>query len=446
MTSPFPVSYPPLPENEVWVQYFDEHLNVLGMIEWATVTATLNYNAVGSWNVVMPFSQALWNVMMTGDFVIQVNWRGLFTFGGKCEQPAFSNSIPGSTTAAASGGRAGPFITLSGADFMACLANRICYPDPTQPWASQIPSSADAVVGVPLETAIKHYVNRNISSQPIRLKGDPNITPAAIPSRQHPLFDIAPDQGRGPAVNYIVRFASGVNLNLLDVLRALISQAYPNAAPGQGMGFSCTQNGSRILFDCFLPVNKTNVSFSEELGNLTSLNLSLTDPTCTNALAQGATPLMDNTKQPPVALANPPHNPFYEAVAAGTTTWNRVEQFVDDSSENNEANVHTMATNALTSGAMGPTLSTTVTDTPYTIYGRDYAIGDIVTVEVQPGNTYTDIVTSVTLTADPAGTPILNVVPVIGNSTNSEATSPNINKQLIARIKTLEKRLNAKGL
>jgi hypothetical protein len=445
MTSPFPISYPPLPENEVMVQYFNESLVSQGMIEWATVTATLNYNAVGSWNVVMPFTQAMWNMMMSGDFVIQVNWRGLFTFGGKCEQPAFSNSIPGSTSAAASGGRAGPFITLSGADFMAPLANRICYPDPTQPWASQVAKSADAVAGVPLETAIKHYVNRNISSKPITLKGDPNVTPAAIPSRQHPLFDIAPDQGRGPAVNYIVRFQSGVNLNLLDVIRALISQAYPNAAPGEGMGFSCVQNGSRILFDCFLPVNKTNVSFSEDLGNLTSINFSLTDPTCTNALVQASTPLMTNAN-PPVALVNPPHNPFYEAVSPGTTTWNRVETFVDDSTETDETNMKTTASNTLTSGAMGPTLTTTVTDTPYTIYGRDYAIGDIVTVEIQPGNIYTDIVTSVTLTADPTGTPILNVVPVIGNSTASENSSPAINKQLIARIRTLEKRLNAKGL
>ena len=34
-------------------------------------------------------------------------------------------------------------------------------------------------------------------------------------------------------------------------------------------------------------------------------------------------------------------------------------------------------------------------------FGRDYGLGDVVSVEVRPGAVYSDVVSSVTLTADP---------------------------------------------
>lgn len=425
------------------VQYYDQHLVSQGMIQWATITATLNYNVVGSWTIVMPYSQSIWNMMMAGDFIIDVNWRNLFHFGGKCETPAFSNSIPGANaTGAVSSGVAGAFITLSGADYLAMIANRICYPDPTKIWTQQLAADQDVVANVPLESAIKYYVNRNIGSAPVTIAGSPPFTcNPAIASRQHPLLDIATDQGRGPIVNYSVKFGSNGSLNLLDVIRLLIGQAYPTQVPGQGMGVNVKLNGSRLLFDVYIPQNKSNVSFSEDMGNLTSIFFSLTDPTVTNALVQGAATLIDpNTGKPSGK------NPFFEQPGNNVTSWNRIETFVDSTSETDYNNLVATGGNTLTSGGMGPTLTTTVTDTPYTIYGRDYSLGDIVSVEVQEGNVYTDIVSSVTLTADPSQTPILNVVPVIGNSTDPSATNPTINKQIIAKIKNMEKRLSAKGL
>src|SRR5215469_8667989 len=124
---------PPMPENFVTAQYYDQNLNVIGMIQWATITATLNFNVVGNWQVVLPYTDAVWNQMMNGDFVVLFNWRGLFTFGGKCETPAYADSIYGSTSGSsnAPSGLAGPFITLSGGDFLQIIANKIAYPDPT---------------------------------------------------------------------------------------------------------------------------------------------------------------------------------------------------------------------------------------------------------------------------------------------------------------------------
>ena len=44
-----------------------------------------------------------------------------------------------------------------------------------------------------------------------------------------------------------------------------------------------------LTFDCYVPRNLSGKAwFSEALGNLTAIALSLTDPTCTDALVQGS--------------------------------------------------------------------------------------------------------------------------------------------------------------
>lgn len=425
-----PFALPSLPEQEILVQYCDNNINPIGMIQWATIQATLNYNAVGSWSILAPYSAGLWNAMMAGDLIVLVNWRNLFTFGGKCETPTYQSSVPGSTGATTAGGSftGGRFITLAGADFLQPIASRLAYPDPTQAWNKQLQGNGDIVAGIPLETAIKYYVNRNIGTTTIIPQGGkPATIPPAISSRQHPLLTVAADQGRGPAVSYQVNFNVS-SLNLMDVVRALITQAYPNYTPGQSMGVRVNLSGTKLSFDVYLPQNKTNVSFSESLGNLTSILFSLTDPTCTNACVRGTAV-----------------NQFIEVAGNSVTPWNRIEVFQDGQSDDTNKNLTTLASNMLVDGTFGPTMTATVTDTPYTIYGRDYSLGDMVTIEVIPGVTYTDIVSSVSLTADPSQTPILNVVPIIGNSTDPTASSQSINKQMVNQIHALEKKLRQLG-
>jgi Siphovirus ReqiPepy6 Gp37-like protein len=398
----------PLPsagsEEYVDVQMLDNNLNVLGPIQYVTINATLYLNAVGSWSMLVPYSDALWAQMMAGEFMVDVNWRGLFHFGGKCEQPAYMDSIPGST----GGGQfPGPFIQLSGGDYLALIANRIAYPNPTAAWTAQAAGSTDAVSAMALESAIKHYVSRNLGS-------------AALASRRHSLVDIATDLARGAATSYTVKFGSGVDINLLDVVRALIAQT------NTSLGISLVRNGSRLTFDVYVPRNLTNIAwFSEDLGNLTAIDLYLTDPTCTDALVQGA-------------------SAFIARTATARTQWNLTEQFIDDSAETDANNLATTAQTALLTGAAGPLLNATTADIPYLTYGRDYRLGDIVTVEVKTGAFYTDVITAVTLVADPTQNPAISVVPTLGNSANATATDQTITGQLITRVKALEQKLATK--
>jgi hypothetical protein len=394
----------------VYVEIIDNNLVSRGAIQFVTLTATLYYNAVGSWSMLVPYSDALWNQMMSGEFMVNVNWRGLFTFGGKCEQPGYQDSIPGST--GGSGTSSGPFIALSGGDYLALIANKIAFPSPGASWAAQTAAASDPVSAMRLEAAIKHYVNNNIG-------------PGAIAARRHSLLDIAPDLGRGSNVSYTVKFGAGVNLNLFDVIRALIAQS----GSGSAMGVSIVRNPltHRLVFDVYVPRDLSGKAwFSEALGNLTAISLSLTDPTVTDALVQGS------------------GTNFISRVASGKTQWNVIEEFTDSSSETDVNNLTTTAQQAIAAGAAGPTLAATSTDIPFLTYGRDYRLGDIVSIEVRPGVVYSDVVTSVTLTADPSQTPQISVVPTMGWSANATATDQSIIGQLSARIRTLEKKLATK--
>lgn len=392
----------------IWVEILDRNLVSQGIVQFVNITAQLYYNAVGSYTITVPYSDALWNQMMSGDFMVNVNWRGLFSFGGKCETPGYQNSIPG----AGGGVSSGPFITLAGADYLGLIANRICFPSPGATWVAQSAAATDPVTSTPLETAIKHYVTNNIGS-------------GAVSARRHSLLDVAASSGRGANVSYTVKFGTSVSLNLMDVIRALIA----SAGSGNAMGVQVTRNPvtHRLLFDVYVPRNLTGKAwFSEQLGNLTAIQFSLVDPTCTDSLVQGS------------------GTNFIQKTASGRTQWNAVEVFTESSSETDINNLNTSAQNALLQGATGPTMSVTASDIPFLTYGRDYGLGDLVSIEVRPGVVYQDVVTGVTLTADPNQSPEITVVPTIGQNANATATDQGIIGQLTARIRALEKKLATK--
>jgi Siphovirus ReqiPepy6 Gp37-like protein len=393
--------------DEVWVEILDKNLISQGPIQFVNLTAQLYYNAVGSWSMTVPYTDALWTQMMSGDFMVNINWRGLFSFGGKCETPGYTDSIPGASSGAAG---AGPFITLSGADYLALIANRIAYPAPGSAWTAQTAGATDTVTSTALETAIKHYVSVNVGS-------------GAIAARRHSLLDIASSLARGGTVTYSVKFGTGVNLNLLDVIRALIAQT------NTSMGVKITRNPSthRLLFDVYIPRDLTGKAwFSQQLGNLTSIQFSLTDPTLTDSLVQGS------------------GTNFIQKTAVARTQWNAVESFLDSSSETDMNNLNTAAQLALLQGGVGPIINMTASDIPFLTYGRDYGLGDIVSIEVRPGAVYQDVVTGVTLTADPSATPEINVVPTVGNNASATDTNSTIIGVLSSRIRALERKLATK--
>lgn len=407
LAEPSPFTSPPAGSQEgVTVTLFDKNMIPRMPIQFTSLTATLYYNAVGSWALIAPYSQDLWNATMSGDFTIEVDWRGLFKFGGKCEQPGYQDSIPGT---GGSSGTAGPYIVLSGADYLALVANRIAYPDPGHSWVGMNKANMDVATNQRLESVIKGYVIVNMCSG------------GALSNRVMPFLDTGPDLARGNLISYTIKFTEGVNLNLLDALRLMIVQG---SGP-TGMGMYIYRNGNRLVFEVYIPRDLSKKAwFSEQLGNLTSISFSLTDPTVTNALVNGGGTVL------------------VEKVAASRTVWNVSESYVDQTSETDANNLNAVAQQTLLSGGYGPLLSATVVDTPFLSFGRDYYLGDIVTIEVTPGNSFADVVTSVDLAVAAGGDPVYSVIPKIGHSGDATSTDQSIIGQLSARIRKLEKNVN----
>jgi len=191
------------------------------------------------------------------------------------------------------------------------------------------------------------------------------------------------------------------------------------------MGVRTTRNGNRLLFDTFVPDDLSQSAwFSRDLGNLVSVSLSLADPTITDALVQAGSA------------------PLFQDVMANADMWSRIESYVDQTTQTNTAQVTQAGQDAISQGAASPTLSVTTVDTPLLTFGRDYWLGDMVTVEVRPGDTYSDIVTSVSLTADPAQTPSVVVSPQVGYSSDPGAADPTYASRLLAMVRRIERRLN----
>jgi hypothetical protein len=398
------------PVGDVTVQLLDSTLKARMAINFTSLTAKLYFNAVGSWTLVTPFDQNLWGFITGGDCIIEVDWRGMFKFGGKCEQPGFQDSIPGQNASGV--GQSGPYITMSGADYLALVANRIVYVNNTQSWATMVKTGVDVESNVRVEEAIKYYVGSNMGG------GGAWIAPLA--NRRMTLLDIAPNLLRGNLITYSIKFSPNVNLNLLDVVRTLIVQG---SGP-TGMGVQITRNGQRLTFDVYVPRDLSGKAwFSKQMSNLTSVSLYLTDPTCTNALVNGSGTAM------------------VEKVAASRTNWNVAEVYSDQTSETDANNLNANAQLTLLQGGYGPLLNATVTDTPFLTFGRDYGLGDIVTIEVVPGSYYSDVVTSVELTAQAGQNPVYTVTPTVGHGGDATSTDTSIIGQLVSRVRKLERGL-----
>jgi hypothetical protein len=397
---------PFVPSLYVSIEGHDGALSSLGPIDEVTLDATLYYNGVGSWAIAVPYSDQLWDMVSSADFGVTIDWGGYFRFGGKCESPGYQYALPGSTFAAAV--LEGAYIIISGATYEALIANRIAFPNPAAAWSGQSAAGADAVTSVPLETAIKHYVNVNAG-------------PGAISGRKVPILSVATDAGRGGTVSYSAQFTDGVDLNLMDIIRTLV-------ATGGPMGVQVTDNGSGgLVFDTYVPRDLSGYAyFSERLGNLVSISFALADPLVTNALVQGAS------------------GAFTEVTGDGSSDWwTRVEQYVDQTSSTDATQVTQAGQDAIAQGAATPQLSITTIDIPALVFGRDYFLGDRVTVETRNGDTVTDIISQVDLTIDPMATPPIWSVPTIGYPQDPGAADPSFSAQLLANVRRLERRLDA---
>lgn len=254
--------------------------------------------------------------------------------------------------------------TLNGVSDLQHLADRRIYADPTKPWSQQ---TAEGVfkMGGPAARVIDFLVHKNVGS-------------GALPARQVDGFTLPVPEGGdlGSAVTISER-----GKPLLEECRKL-------ARLGK-VTFDAAQEGNnRIAFRFRVPVDRSRqVRFTEQNGGLAEGTYSLVPPTVTAALAAGkGTGTYLNMREHTRA-----------------STWGRrVEEFLDQASTDDDAEIKQAADEMLDEGREGASATFSALEVPGLRFGTDYFLGDTVTVEFG-GATISEPVRSVELAWDGHG-------------------------------------------
>lgn len=402
-----------------------EELELTGLtrqrpIVYDKIDITVAYNQVGSFVLDMPADDRNWELIQldgSGNLIpvgIVVDWDGVYTWSGRAETWGFRRVL-------GDDGQIVETLTLTGSDWLSLLANRIAYKNPAAAWASQTVGSA-TYGPAPAETVIKTVVNANCKT-------------AADTARRVALLTVAADLGRGGTATYKVATpnpavttgteVTTVNASLMDMVRAVDQQA--------PMGVGVTLGDGELVLDCYEPRDLTEAAvFSATLGNLPEAGLTVADPTVNTVLLQSNVAAGKFTEAHGTAYNDP---------------WRRVEQYSDQSSTDTAADITTAGNQAIGAGAGQVNIAVTVVDLPRLRFGADaagvrgYRVGDIVTLDIRDGVTFSDIVSRVQLVADTTGVSYTETVtPTIGTTTDDVADQT-INSRLSARLRALERAL-----
>lgn len=312
----------------------DSNFNKIAEIDdYVSLEMIPRFNAVGAWTLVLPTNCEAAKAIITPKAGIVVVRDGQTVFSG----PAIQRKRNWSTSA--------DQLTISGYDDMIVLQRNLAYPVPSgPPYTAQ---SYDVRTG-PAETVMKGYVNDNIGAN-TRMERNANIT-------------MEPDKGLGLTVTGSARFGP-----LLDLLSSL-------ALAGGDIGFRVLQIGTGLQFQVYQPIDNTKTAiFSPLLGNLLDFEYTDQDPDANYIFAGGAG---DGTARIVVEQGD----------SNSISTYGRIEEFLDNSSTSDTNQLYQAITTELAQKANKTSLTITPNDTDGLTFGRDYNLGDQVSVVITQPN------------------------------------------------------------
>ena len=377
----------------------DKNLNVVGdLIDgWTDLSSTLVFNQPASGTITMPAYPGVMAQLQPGNRVVVMRDGAIWTAGPMEVPQDYTWGVGGDVNEPGVGK-----VVVNFSDDLARVAGYLTYPDPTLSFEGQVTSADNvrALAATNAETIIRTLVSENCG-------------PAALTVRRIENLALGSVAGVGTDTTISTRFEA-----LLDVCRTV-------AATG-GLGFRTRQSGTQILFEVYEPADRTATArFSAGLGNLRSVSFKLSAPTATNELVQGG---------------DAASREFVEVDAGTSSDWYRVEKLVDQSGSTDASGELTQA-GTLELGNDNPqaTLSTSTVDTPDVQAGRDYGLGDLVTVALPTGLEVTDLVRSITLSATSgSGETVSSVIGSQDSTTNS--TTVRVVRNLARRLGRLEAR------
>ncbi|WP_432124068.1 siphovirus ReqiPepy6 Gp37-like family protein [Streptomyces sp. C10-9-1] len=338
---------------------------------WSSLDTTVRFNEPASGSVVLPAYPHVMEHLQPGHRLQVIRDGELWTAGPMEVPQDFAWGI-------GSDGEAPPGrVTVNFSDDLAVLAGYLTWADPAEVWADQPEAAAYSLTSTNAETILRTLVNLNCG-------------PGALAARQVPNLVLGAVAGVGTTTTVSTRFEG-----LLAACRRV-------AVDGGGLGFRTRQVAGQILFEVYAPQDLTGTArFSAGLGNLRSLTYKQSAPTVTHALVQGS------------EVESPAARAFVEVSdAAAASAWWRVEQLVSGSADSDTGGELTQdGTEALADGAQPVELATVTVDTEDLRAGRDFGLGDLVTVALPTGLEVSDVVRSIHLQATPdSGEHVTSVV------------------------------------
>ncbi|MFF2525890.1 siphovirus ReqiPepy6 Gp37-like family protein [Streptomyces liangshanensis] len=328
---------------------------------WTGLDATKRFNEPGSGSVDLPARPDVMAQLQPGNRLLVIRDKDVW-MAGPLEIPTdFSWSVADNPGVGS--------VTMSFSDDLAPVAGRITWPTPASAWTAQLANTYRQITSTNAETIIRQLVNENCG-------------PGARTERRIPSFALDTVAGVGTSTSVRTRFEA-----LLDTCRRV-------AVDGGQIGFRTRQTGNQILFGCYAPRDLTKTArFSIGLGNLRSVQAKQSAPTATHALVAGTEPATGTTGRTYVQATD----------AAAAATWWRVERYIDGSAETDANGELSQAGREEIAGGAAPVeLATVTVDTPTLRAGRDFDLGDKVTVALPYGVEVADLVRSIHLQATPA--------------------------------------------
>lgn len=357
-------------------------------------TIVLRYNTISTWTVSMPTGHPMIEALKQPGAGIIVTFQNTVLLSGPSTwtQTVQTKDNPAGTT------------QVTGLDDTVLLRDRLAYPTPATADVTAQTTAYDVRTGA-AEDVIKQYVNVNLG-------------PGAPTVRQQAGLTVETSAGRGATVKGSARF---------DVLYELLQQlADASLNGGTAIGFDIVQNGAGLVFQCYLPTDRSKTVRLDIANNLlTETTYSLAQPNMTRAIVGGQGDLTARL--------------FAERTSATSTAaeaaWGRrIERFVDSRDGADSTALATAGDAVLgTEGKAQITASVRPSDDQAMLFGKDWFLGDTVTVVVGSYE-LAAVVTELALSVQEDGVRLYGTV--------GEPVLQTYEQQIIARQADLAARMN----
>jgi microcystin-dependent protein len=323
------------------VEVRDADLNRVGQIVVANLPGlklVQRFNNVGTWEITLPADDPIADELRAaGAGIIITGDNGVLMSG-------FTTSAVKEVTPADPVGA----WKIQGVDDSVILGERLAYPTPGTADVTDQTTETDARSGL-ASTVMYEYV-------------DVNIGPSAPAAREIPFLSLAADTGLGSTVFKTARF------RVLGEVLSEIGSIDP-------IGFRVQQSGDLLEFSCYEPTDRTGeIRLDVVNDTLSKSSYGYGVPSVTRAIVGGTG---QGTSRTFLEVSDT------ESLAAETLWGRRIETFVD---QNNEADEDVLNQAGLETIAEGGRTGTSVSVLPSSdltmAYGRDWYLGDRVTVVV----------------------------------------------------------------